>query len=49
MLLAFTGGWHHEHGVTKGLSGERLKMPAFYTFDASHRERELYGLGRVME
>jgi hypothetical protein len=49
MLLAFTGGWHHEHGVTKVLSGERLTMPAFYTFDASHRERELYGLGPMFE
>jgi hypothetical protein len=49
MLLAFTGGWYHEHGVTKVLSGERLTMPAFYTFDASHRELELYGLGPLME
>lgn len=47
MLLAFTGGWHHEHGVLKLTSGERLTMPAFYTFDASHRERELYGLGSL--
>ena len=47
MLLAFTGGWHHEHGVLKVTSGERLTMPAFYTFDASHRERELYGLGSL--
>ena len=47
MLLAFTGGWHHEHGVLKVTSGERLTMPAFYTFDASHRERELYSLGAL--
>jgi hypothetical protein len=47
MLLAFTGGWYHEHGVLKVLSGERLTMPAFYTFDPSHRERDLYGLGPV--
>jgi hypothetical protein len=49
MLLAFTGGWHHEHGVLKVLSGERLTMPAFYTFDATHRERELYGLGPLAD
>ncbi len=49
MLLAFTGGWHHEHGVLKVLAGDRLTMPAFYTFDASHRERELYGLGPLTQ
>ncbi len=43
MLLAFTGGWHHEHGVLKVVSGDRLTMPAFYTFDAAHRDRDLYG------
>jgi hypothetical protein len=42
MLLAFTGGWYHEHGVLKVLSGERLTMPAFYTFDPSQRERDMY-------
>jgi hypothetical protein len=47
LLLAFTGGWYHEHGVLKVLSGERLTMPAFYTFDATQRERELYGLTRL--
>jgi len=46
MLLAFTAGWHHEHGVTKVLTGDRLTMPAFYTFDASRRDRDLYGLAR---
>jgi predicted 2-oxoglutarate/Fe(II)-dependent dioxygenase YbiX len=49
MLLAFTGGWYHEHGVLKVAMGERLTMPAFYTFDASRRERELYGLARQAE
>ena len=49
MLLAFTGGWYHEHGVLKVQSGERLTMPAFYTFDAAHRERELYGLGPLAD
>jgi hypothetical protein len=24
-------------------------MPAFYTFDPAHRERELYGLGPLAE
>jgi hypothetical protein len=49
MLLAFTGGWYHEHGVLKVTEGERLTMPAFYTFDPSHRERELYGLGPLAD
>jgi Family of unknown function (DUF6065)/2OG-Fe(II) oxygenase superfamily len=49
MLLAFTGGWYHEHGVLKVLAGERLTMPAFYTFDAAKRERELYSLGPLSD
>ena len=49
MLLAFTGGWHHEHGVLTVLSGDRLTMPAFYTFDPAHRERDLYDLGALTE
>lgn len=47
MLLAFTGGWHHEHGVLTVASRDRLTMPAFYTFDPSQRERDLYGLGAL--
>jgi hypothetical protein len=31
--------------VLKVTAGERLTMPAFYTFDATQRERELYSLG----
>jgi hypothetical protein len=42
MLLAFTSGWHHEHAVLKILRGDRLTMPAFYTFDASRRDRDVY-------
>jgi predicted 2-oxoglutarate/Fe(II)-dependent dioxygenase YbiX len=38
MLVAFTAGFHHEHSVLKVLSGERLTMPAFYTFDRSHAD-----------
>jgi hypothetical protein len=45
MLLAFTGGWHHEHAVLKVLEGDRLTMPAFYTFDASRRDRDVYDVG----
>jgi len=49
MLLAFTGGWHHEHSVLTVAARDRLTMPAFYTFDATHRERDLYGLGSLAE
>ena len=45
LLVAFTGGWHHEHAVLKVRSKDRLTMSAFYSFDASHRERDVYGLG----
>ena len=33
MLVAFTAGFHHEHAVLKITRGERLTMPAFYTFE----------------
>lgn len=42
MLVAFTGGWRHEHGVLKIRHGTRFTMPAFYGFDASKRDRALY-------
>ena len=41
MLLAFTGGWHHEHGVTEVVKGEQLTMPAFHTFHRSRRDLDL--------
>lgn len=35
-LLAFTGGFHHEHAVLRVHSGNvRLTIPSFYTFDAT--------------
>ena len=33
MLVAFTAGFHHEHAVLKVTRGERLTMPAFYTYE----------------
>jgi predicted 2-oxoglutarate/Fe(II)-dependent dioxygenase YbiX len=33
MLVAFTAGFHHEHAVLKVARGERLTMPAFYTYE----------------
>ncbi|HEY0962329.1 MAG TPA: 2OG-Fe(II) oxygenase [Pseudomonadales bacterium] len=33
MLVAFTAGFHHEHAVLNVAKGERLTMPAFYTFE----------------
>jgi uncharacterized membrane protein len=41
-LMAFTGGWHHEHAVLKVTRGLRLTMPAFYTFDAVQKDRTIY-------
>lgn len=43
MLVAFTGGWHHEHAVLRVTGGPRLTMPAFYTFDSGKKDRTLYG------
>lgn len=41
MLVAFTGGWRHEHAVLKVRRGTRFTMPAFYGFDPSKRDRTL--------
>jgi hypothetical protein len=43
MFLAFTGGFHHEHAVTKVVSGNaRLTMPSFFSFDPRHANRVLH-------
>jgi hypothetical protein len=43
MFVAFTSGFHHEHGVTVVQSGQtRLTMPTFYTFDAQRADRSLH-------
>jgi hypothetical protein len=44
MLLAFTGGWHHEHGIAEIASGEQLALTAFHTFDSRMRDRKLMAL-----
>jgi hypothetical protein len=44
LLLAFTAGWHHEHGVTDVLTGDQLTMSAFHTFDSRLRDRDLMEL-----
>jgi len=37
MFVAFTGGFHHEHAVTKVTAGStRLTMASFFTFDRRH-------------
>lgn len=41
-LVAFTGGWHHEHAVLKVTKGTRITMPAFYTFDAAMKDKTIY-------
>ncbi len=42
MLVAFTAGFHHEHAVLKVTRGERLTMPAFYTFDQGRADRFIH-------
>ena len=49
MLLAFSGGWHHDHAILRVMSGERLTMSAFYTLDPAHREAERDGIDPVQE
>jgi predicted 2-oxoglutarate/Fe(II)-dependent dioxygenase YbiX len=41
-LVAFTGGWHHEHGVLTVTKGTRITLPAFYTFDVNQRDKRVY-------
>lgn len=42
MLVAFSAGYHHEHGVLKVRRGRRITMPAFYTFDERKADRHIY-------
>lgn len=42
MLVAFSAGYHHEHGVLKVTRGRRITMPAFYTFDQGKADRHIY-------
>lgn len=42
MLVAFSAGYHHEHGVLKVTQGRRITMPAFYTFDQGKADRHIY-------
>jgi hypothetical protein len=40
MFVGFTGGFHHEHAVTRIEAGAvRMTMPSFYSFDARHADR----------
>ena len=42
MLVAFSAGYHHEHGVLKVTQGRRITMPAFYTFDQRKADQHIY-------
>ena len=42
MLVAFSAGYHHEHGVLKVTGGRRITMPAFYTFDRTRADPHIY-------
>ncbi|MBV8393866.1 MAG: 2OG-Fe(II) oxygenase [Alphaproteobacteria bacterium] len=41
-LVAFTGGFHHEHGVLTITKGTRITLPTFYTFDKTRRDMRVY-------
>jgi hypothetical protein len=41
-LIAFTGGFHHEHAVLKIKGGNRYTMPAFFTNDEDRANEFLY-------
>lgn len=42
MLVAFSAGYHHEHGVLKVSADRRITMPAFYTFDQRKADPHIY-------
>jgi 2OG-Fe(II) oxygenase superfamily len=43
MFVGFTGGFHHEHAVTRVESGSvRMTMPSFYSFDPRHADRFIH-------
>lgn len=42
MLVAFSAGYHHEHGVLRVTRGRRITMPAFYTFDERKADAHIY-------
>jgi hypothetical protein len=43
MFVGFTGGFHHEHAVTRVESGAvRMTMPSFYSFEAQHADALLH-------
>jgi Rps23 Pro-64 3,4-dihydroxylase Tpa1-like proline 4-hydroxylase len=42
MLVAFTGGFHHEHSVLNISGGDRYTMPAFYSYDPAHADEFIY-------
>lgn len=43
MLAAFPATLSHEHAVLKVSKGERITLPAFYTFDKSHADKYIHG------
>lgn len=42
MLAAFPATLSHEHAVLKVAKGERVTLPAFYTFDKSHADKYIH-------
>lgn len=42
MLVAFSGGFHHEHAVLKVTKGTRYTLASFYTFEEEYKDRFLY-------
>ena len=44
LLVCFTGGMRHFHGVGKVVSGERFTMPAWYSEDRTHMDPSYWDL-----
>ena len=48
-FVGFTGGFHHEHAVTRVESGAvRMTMPSFYSFEPARADRLVHpGVGEA--
>jgi hypothetical protein len=47
-LISMTGGFHHEHAVTRVESGLRITIPFFTTFDKGRAEPALVQMSEAV-